>query len=293
MKRAGGVILGVAALIFAASALTFGNTFVGAIRVEDSAAVPDAAALEGEDVPRSVGSPGEPVESRGAPTESPGAAVDPPMTASLAGIVYPRTTEDEILDAVNHDPFQPDRTPMPERYVLPSNRAEPAAGNQDDRRRRGPEIRVVGAAIVGDNLALAMIQVDDSIPLALLLGETVEGYTLAAVDTEGATLVREDETLTLPVVEPAYPREANPRSTRGRAQNNASDMQALQTRVQEMIRNLQQQQRGQVQRGGGQATIMLRPGGGVQLIQGGGTDRPLVNPMIVRPRGGGGGGRIP
>ena len=43
---------------------------------------------------------------------------------SLAGIVYPRVTENEILDAVNHDPFQPDRTPSPERYVLPGERVE-------------------------------------------------------------------------------------------------------------------------------------------------------------------------
>jgi predicted membrane GTPase involved in stress response len=54
---------------------------------------------------------------------------------------------------------------------------------------------------MGD-LALALIQVDDSVPLAVLLGESVGGYTLAAVDQESATLTSLSETLTLPVVEP-------------------------------------------------------------------------------------------
>lgn len=279
------------AVVFAASAVTFGATVVGALRVEESP-LAVAAAGPGQEAP--VADPTQVASQEQGAETAPGESGGRPGVSgmeSLSGIVYPRVTEDEILEAVNHDPFQPDRTPLPERYRLPSEQVEPVTAARDDRRQRGPDLRVVGAAIMGDNLALAMVQVDDSVPLALLLGESVVGYTLAAVDGESATLVSEDETLTLPVVEPIHSASSDSRSARGRAQSNARDMEALQSRVQEMIRNLQQQ-RGQMQRGGGQGpggAVMIRP---LEIVQPG-TEVPLTGRVIVRPRGGGGGGLNP
>lgn len=291
MRRAGGVVMAVTALVFAASALTFGATVLDAVRVEGpSVAATPAGAPEETDVAGPSQGTGQTRGERSSTGEVAGRAPEP-AGESLAGIIYPRVTEDEILDAINHDPFQPDRTPPPERYVPPGARAEPETAARDDRRQRGPELRVVGAVVMGDQLALAMVQVDDSVPLALLLGESVEGYTLAAVDGESATLVGADETLTLPVVEAIHSASSTAQSARGRTQNNARDMEALQTRVQEMIRNLQQQ-RGMMGRGGGGqipgTAINLRP---LEIVQPG-IDVPLTGRVIVRPRGGGGGGGL-
>jgi len=95
---------------------------------------------------------------------------------------------------------------------------------------------------MGD-LAVALVQVDDSIPVALRLGESIEGYTLVAVDQEGATLQGEAETLTLPVVQPL----ASPGIRSGDApmQVGPRNLEAMQGRVQELLRSQMMNQRGQ------------------------------------------------
>jgi hypothetical protein len=231
MRGLGGVSLGAAGLALAIAAVVFGATTMDALRVQE---------LPGS--PENVAPAGGPSQEGGAePSLAPGEPGRPP------GGVYPRVTETELLDAVNQDLFQPDRTPPLERYQLPSEQVARTVVQQDSRRRRGPEFRVVGSAVTG-SLALALIQVDDSIPLALLLGESVEGYTLAAVNQEGAVLVGETETLTLPVVEPlptARPRNAGPQ-----IQIDQRNLEAMQERVQQLLRNQLLNQRGMMQRGG-------------------------------------------
>jgi len=167
-----------AGLVLATAMVGFGATLTDAVRVDE----PEG----GLETPFTTGS----VEEE----SGPGAASGPLSP-------YPRISQTELLDAVNQDVFQPGRVPSPEAYRLPGERMAGPVIQQDPRRRRGPELRVVGSAVMGD-LALALIQVDDSVPLAVLLGESVGGYTLAAVDQESATLTSLSETLTLPVVEP-------------------------------------------------------------------------------------------
>ena len=170
------------------------------------------------------------------------------------GILYPRTSEAELLEAVNHDVFMPRRTPPLERYLLPGQRiVSRPEEEQDPRRQPEPEIRVVGSASAGGT-ALALVQVNDSIPLAILLGEGVGGYTLTAVDEESATLVGESEILTLPVVSPlswASPTAVGPQGTPPDAQS----LRALQERVQQMLRsqimNARRQNTNRGGRGGG------------------------------------------
>jgi len=157
---------------------------------------------------------------------------------------YPRVTEAELLDAVNQDLFQPNRLPSPLEYRLPAERMPGPVVQQDARRRRGPELRVVGAAVMGDR-ALALIQVDDSVPFAVLLGETVEGYTLAAVDEESATLTSPTEDLTLPVVEPLG--VGQPSVDPAQIQIDARNIDQFRNRMQEVLRR-QMSGRG----GGGQ-----------------------------------------
>jgi hypothetical protein len=203
------------------------------------------------------------------------------------GSSYPEVSNDELLAAVNQDLFQPDRTPPSERYLFPSERAAPVRNSRNDRRRREPSLRIVGTAIAGDR-ALAIVQPEDSIPFAVLLGEAVDGYTLAAITEEFVTLVGNDEEFIYPVVEPDRGRSSN----RDRTQAASEDLaRQLSERAQQILQGLQ---RGQMMRGGGgqmPQRIQLegvpvitnvrplpsrggRPGGGGEGFDGGRSDLP-------------------
>ncbi len=184
MRNIGGMALAIAGLVFSASAVVFGATVVKALRVEAVPVVSGPALLAGAAL-----------EERRV-----GAARSESREGSLRGITYPLVSNDEILDAVNQDLFQPNRTPSVDRYLLPSERA-PVQNSRDDRRQREPNLRIVGTAIAG-GLALAVVQVGDSVPFAVLLGEEVDGYLLAAVSDESATLTGDGAEFTFAVIEP-------------------------------------------------------------------------------------------
>ena len=292
MRGTGGVTLGMTGSVFLASMVVFGATMVDALRVDGT---PDVLAAPG-----GVGSAMPLVPSA---TRGEASSVAGPRGAGaegldgVRGIGYPRVRWDEILDAVNQDPFQPSRTPSPERYLFPSERSGSVAATRADPRRRGPELRLVGAA-VGQDMGVAMIQVGDAAPLALLTGEFVEGYRLATVEVESAILEGELETLTLPLM--AQLERGRASAQRGAAaptaqgpQINPRDMEALQNRVQELLQGMG--------RGGG-----MGPGGGMgarlqemvefgpNVIIRGGEGVIQLPPGVVRGgRGGGGGGLVP
>jgi hypothetical protein len=239
MRGLGGISLSAAGLFLAVAAVVFGATTVGALRIQELAVAPENTVRAGASTAGLEGS-GEafPQTVPGSGTVGPqGGELRGPLTPGGPGRqrrgVYPRVTETEILEAVNRDLFQPDRLPPLERYQLPSERVARSVAQQDPRRRRGPELRVVGSAVMGD-LALALVQVDDSIPLAVLLGESVEGYILAAVDQEGAVLVGETETLTLPVVAPLP--TSGRRAGDVQIQIDQRNLEAMQERVQQLLR---------------------------------------------------------
>jgi hypothetical protein len=286
MRSIGGMAVGVAGLVFAGSAVVFGSTVVDAVLVEEVQVASDVPSG-----PHGVEEAGEGEEATpGLEAEIP----DPPtsvaegLQGSIWGQAYPQVSNDEILAAVNQDVFQPDRTPPMERYLLPSERSAPVQSSRDDRRRREPDLRIVGTALAGD-LALALVQPDDSIPFAVLLGESVDGYLLAGIDEESVTLTRDGEEFTYPVVEPQRARSSNDRNRNSRNQaTNEAAAQALTERVQQMLQGLQ---RGQMMRGGG------------QVQRGGVTDVAVpiriqipgattVTTRARRPGGGGGEGGI-
>ena len=294
MRGTGGVILGMAGSVFLASVVVFGATMVDALRVDGTPDVPAAPGGEGaamSPVPSATrGDEPSVAGPRGAGAEGLG---------SVRGIGYPAVRWDEILDAVNQDPFQPSRTPSPERYLLPSERSASTAATRADPRRRGPELRLVGAA-VGLGSSVAMIQVGDGAPFALLTGESVEGYRLAAVEVESAVLEGELETLTLPLMAQLEPQRGRASTQRGSSasgaqgpQVNPRDVEALQNRVQELLQGMG--------RGGG-----MGPGGGMgarlqeivelgpNVIIRGGEGVIQLPPGVARGgRGGGGGGVEP
>jgi hypothetical protein len=231
MKGMGGVSLGAAALLLTMATVAFGSTVVDALRVEGSDRIGGAPATAGA-------------------SETSGGASSMTSSDRGAGNPYPRITEGELLEAVNRDLFQPDRSPPPQRYQLPLQGLGTPTVEEEARRSRGrgPELRLVGTAIMGD-MAVALVQVDDSIPLAIQLGESIEGFTLAALDQETAVLVGENETLTLPVVAPLPTRGS--RGVGPQVQMDTQDIEAMQERVQQMLRSQLMRERALTNRGRG------------------------------------------
>jgi len=262
MNSFSGVAMAGAAVFLGVSAVAFGATVVDAVRMKD-APLPEMA-LE----PEVVADPAD----EGKPAPGP------------RGVAYPLTTDEEILDAVNQDLFQPDRTPPMERYVLPSERPseEPS---RNSRRQPSPDLQIVGTAIAGD-LALAMVQPEDSLPFAVLQGESVNGFLVAAISEEVVTLTMGDWEFFLPVMEASRP--SSSRNERGNDRERGNERaiseeaaRALTERIRQMQQAVQGGGRGQMMRGGG-GSLSLSP----EL-------RLLPAPRLVPPadnRGGGSGG---
>jgi hypothetical protein len=267
-----GLLLAVAA--FGASAVVFGATAVDAIRTEDRS-LRQVAAPMAEEPEMEIPPPGSDAES---------AETNVPIVYSEASS-YPEVSNDELLGAVNQDLFQPDRTPTPERYLFPSERAAPVMNSRNDRRRREPSLRIVGTAIAG-NRALAMVQPEDSIPFAVLLGEEVDGYILAGITEEFVTLVGNDEEFIYPVVEPDRGRSGN-RDRNDRERAESEDMaRQLSERAQQILQGLQ---RGQMMRGGGEGMPQSIQFQGTPMFRD--SNMRIVLPARgVRPGGGGGSG---
>jgi len=238
------------AVLLAVAAVAFGLTAASAIRAGgrevEEAGFPPGRGVPGEEVNTDDRETG----GRSELTFEPAPHIQPlPVGGGRRGDPYPRTSDEEILEAVNRDVFMPQRSPPLARYQLPGQREVSAVPEeQDPRRRRGPDIRVVGSGYAGGQV-LALIQVDDSLPIVVLLGEEVQGYVLAAVDEDGATLVGESETLELPVVASLET---------GRSLTSGPDPQsveAMQERVQQILRqqmmNARRQNPNRGGRGGG------------------------------------------
>ncbi len=278
MMRFGGATIGVAALVFLTSAVAFGVAVVDAVRVQDVQAL---------SVP-----PSQPEEAAPLKESQVGVQVAQGPERSFRADAYPLVTNDEILEAVNRDLFLSDRTPLLDRYLLPNERMGSATGSRNDRRQREPNVRIVGTAISGDR-AVALVQVDDEAPFAVLLGEDVDGYLVAAVDAEGVTLTGEGGEFTYPVVEPQTARNSNSRDRNSRNQAASEDVaRALTERVQQMLQGMGRGQ-GQMGRGGSAPTdISFQLQERLQQLQSGGQ---LPGNVIIRtrPGGGGGGGSLP
>ncbi len=211
MKIWRGVGLGVAATALAVSGVVFGATIFEAVRVEEVS--------------------GESGASTGVPLGPDAGEVVSGEREAFSS--YPNLTYDELLDAVNQDFFQPDRRPTPERYLLPSERMAFVPDSRDNRRQREPDLRIVGVAIAGD-VSLALVQLDDSLPIAVWLGEEVDGDRLTAISEERVTLAGLDEEFTYPVVEQLRGRESSGSNDRGR-DNQAETARALNERLQEAV----------------------------------------------------------
>jgi len=303
MNSMGGIRFWVATMAFAAAAVVFGATVIEAVRIDDETFGSGVVTSEGEaalsEADRSAregaSTEAEPEPESDEPSEDGASGMT--WRSVLPGVHYPNVSNDEILVAVNQDLFQPDRTPPLERYLLPGQRPSVEQSSGREQRIRWPDIRVVGTAITGD-LALAMVQPDDSIPFAVLEGEMVEGYTVAEVSEEFVTLAMGDAQFTYPVTEPQAGRgvsreqQALEQQLRGRGDLSEAQVRAITERMQQAIR-----MRGQGGRGGGGvqmapafsfSSVLVRPTGG--------TSGSGSGDVVIRSRGGAGGsggGRLP
>ena len=199
----------IARVVFGGSITIFGVAVVNAMRVESAPQI-EVLAIAPTDVTMQVATPAV------QPSDS------PEDEAWVAGTTSPRLPSVALERAVSQDPFQPDRRAPAQRYVLPDQRV--VFANEEREPIEAPSFRVVGAARIGQG-GLVLVQVDDGdAPVAVSVGESIEGYRLVSVTDEGASFegaasVADGSTFALSVVEPREDRRRSNnrgRNTRGR-----------------------------------------------------------------------------
>jgi hypothetical protein len=146
-----------AALLLAAAVLVFGASL--------------ARALGGPDVQP------PPADTPGTPSHVPA------VEAAPDGEALPVSA---LLLAVDHDPFRPERQRAPERYLLPGETL-PEAPPPPPAPPAPPPFRLVGTVVTPEG-GLAMLQLENSTPRMLAMGESMLGYTVTRVTSEGAVL---------------------------------------------------------------------------------------------------------
>lgn len=130
-------------------------------------------------------------------------------------------TRDALMLAVENDPFQETRQRPPERYRMPGDPIEDAGPPPPP---PPPPFQVLGIAQLAEG-GLAVMQIEDSPPRVLSVGESLFGYTLERVEGEVATMSGQGRTLTLTVAQaaPNPPGEEAARSSRDRRGRNAEE----------------------------------------------------------------------
>lgn len=285
MRRITGTLI--AGVGFGAAVTVFGVAVVDAMRVETAPRIAPAA-----EAPPGVADAVTPSDFRTGQLRdlefaTPGGAAPGRAPLGLEARVVeatsPRLPRAELERAVNQDPFQPDRRAPARRYVLPGQRVIVTEVRTE--RPEAPSFRVVGAARIGQG-GLVLVQVDDGdLPIAVSVGESIEGYRVESVTDEGATLTAEGGSWALAVVEPREERPSrNNRSNNNRGRN--TRQQATEVDVAGQIQQLLQ---------GGLQGILGPQGAGGLIFGGrggrGGGGGDAANFVIRARRGGGGGGQ--
>ena len=284
MTRITGMLI--AGVGFGGAVTVFGVAVVDAMRIETAPQV--AATAEAPNTAAPIAAPAvTPSDPRAGEVRDPEFA--PPgratlgLEARLAESTSPRLPRAELERAVNQDPFQPDRRAPARRYVLPGQRV--IVTEVETERPEAPSFRVVGAARIGQG-GLVLVQVDDGdLPIAVSVGESIEGYRVESVTDEGATLTAEGGSWALAVVEPREERPSrNNRSNNNRGRN--TRQQATEVDVAGQIEQLLQSGLQGILGTQGRGGLIF---GGRAGRAGGGGD--AANFVIRARRGGGGGGQ--
>jgi hypothetical protein len=273
-----------AGVAFVAAAIVFGAALVRALTIEEVPAAPAPPAGQPVETVASTAHE-KPLPSGQSKT---GAKTPPkPADASLNGAT--ELDLDDIMVAVEHDPFRENRQRPNERYRLPGEEIpeEPPPPPIPP----APPFRVLGTVMMPEG-GVALLQVQETPPRVYKQGETVFGYTLARVGQGTATMEGPGRTVTLRVEDPPQNRGGRGRAGRGaipqpgrvntpparemmeranqireaieRLRSTGGDAQQIQQLMQMMEREMQNIGRTQgveLQRGGG-------AGGPVRVIRG-------------------------
>lgn len=217
------IVIASAALLVAM--LLFGAALVRAVTVTSTAPAPMAEAVgvqPARTVPTETGTPAarhdstaraesEPPDSAGAasesgpvPTGAPATRMQPPQSpaerTAAVGVRGATITVAAQRQTVQHDPFQPDRSPPPP-YRMPGELVA-AAPTEAPARPAPPAFKLLGTVSWEDH-GLALLQVEEETPQPLLVGERLRGYRLESVGADHATLVGDGQTLQLAVADPS------------------------------------------------------------------------------------------
>jgi hypothetical protein len=169
--------------------------------------------------------------------EGPPAAPRVPSEATLS--------TGDIALAVDHDPFQPDRS-RPAPYRLPGEDLPVIASGPD--LPPAPEFTMTGVVQMGDG-GLALIQLPDQTPQVLGIGESLLGYRLERVGATSATLVGSGRTLELEIAAAAPQAGTDSRNSRTSQATADAVRAALQGRMGGALNTIL----GQAQRSGASA----------------------------------------
>lgn len=121
-------------------------------------------------------------------TRPPGLSISPEPAGKAEGVSM------AVLEAVARDPFRPDRTRPARRYQLPGDRV---AGARSRLSAAASRMRLIGTAMLSDDVGLAAIEIPGRPGRVMRVGETVEGLTLISVTRGVATFAGPDTTLVL------------------------------------------------------------------------------------------------
>jgi hypothetical protein len=107
---------------------------------------------------------------------------------------------DALALAVDNDPFMPDRR-RAEPYRLPDERVSRRVEVREEEPVEPPPFRIIGTASAGSR-SMALVQPLESGEVDMVLvGRDFQGYRLASVDDESATLVMRDRSFRLGIQE--------------------------------------------------------------------------------------------
>lgn len=304
-----GVMVGGAAL--AAAVLLFGTLLTRAMMSAPVAVQPTTAVDMA--TPDDPGPSGEGVHPTTEPEDLASTAqhADPQDPARFASQRLPA----EVLRlAVERAPFEPDRQAPAQRYRMPGDRVE-ATPSPPPELPPAPDLRLL-ATVAGPDGGVAVLRVGDGTPRVVALGEQFVGYQVASIGSGEAMMSGQGRQLNLMVAGPApagpaVEEEDDSRRRRRGEEESAADrrraeiaralrsrLETLQQRyeaadseaermllqqsAEQLARQIQQLSEGSEQiRISGDRIIFTTPTPGASS---GGLR------MMVRPRGGGGGG---
>jgi hypothetical protein len=107
---------------------------------------------------------------------------------------------DALAQAIDRDPFRPDRM-RAQPYRLPDERVSRRVEVREEEPVEPPPFRIIGTASAGSR-SMALVQPLESGEIDMvLIGRDFQGYRLASVDNESATLVMRDRTFRLGIQE--------------------------------------------------------------------------------------------